>query len=125
MDLDDITRKIIGAAIEVHRELGPGFLESVYQSCLMCEISDTGLTFESEVQLPVMYKGNLLDSFYRVDLIVENEVILELKAIDKLLPVYHAQLLSYLKLSGKQLGLLINFNVPVLTKGVKRIVNNY
>lgn len=125
MKLDGITERIIAAAIEVHRELGPGLLESVYQNCMQVELCNQGLIFESEVQLPVWYKGRQLDSFYRVNMVVEKEAVLELKAVDHLLPVYKAQLLSYLKLSGKKIGLLINFNVPVLKSGIKRVVNNY
>jgi GxxExxY protein len=119
---DPRTSPIIGAAIEVHRYLGPGLLESAYEECLCHELHLRGLQFERQVDLPVSYKGLLLGCGYKIDLIVEQEVVLELKAIEKLLPVHEAQLLTYLKLSGKRVGLLINFNTPLLTSGIKRIV---
>jgi GxxExxY protein len=122
---DRITGEIIGAAIEVHRELGPGLLESAYEQCLCHELSLRGLTFERQAPLPVAYKGVRLDCGYRMDVVVEDAVLVELKTVDKLLPIHEAQLLTYLKLSGHQLGLLMNFNVPVLKDGLKRIVNNY
>lgn len=123
MDFNEISEAVIGSAIEVHKHLGPGLLESVYQSCLCFELRSSGLHVESEVALPVIYKGTTLSEVYRVDMLVEDEVVVELKAVEQVLPVYKAQLLSYLKISGKKLGLLINFNVPVLKQGVKRIVN--
>jgi GxxExxY protein len=122
---DQITGEIIGAAIEVHRELGPGLLESAYEQCLCHELSLRGMTFERQVALPVQYKGVRLDFGYRMDVVVEDAVLVELKTVDKLLPIHEAQLLTYLKLSGHPLGLLMNFNVPVLKDGLKRIVNNY
>ncbi len=122
---DKITGEIIGAAIDVHREIGPGLLESAYEQCLCHELSLRGLTVQRQVALPVEYKGVHLDCGYRMDVVVEDAVLVELKAVEQLLPVHDAQLLTYLKLSGYQLGLLMNFNVPVLKDGLKRIVNNY
>src|SRR5579871_771533 len=119
---DPRTAPIIGASIEVHRHLGPGLLESAYEECLCRELHLRGLSFERQVDLPVPYKGLLLGCGYRMDLVVEHEVVLELKAIESILPVHEAQLLTYLKLSGKHVGLLINFNTPLLTRGIKRIV---
>jgi GxxExxY protein len=122
---DRITGEIIGAAIEVHRELGPGLLESAYEQCLCHELSLRAVPFQRQVDLPVVYKGIQLDCGYRMDLIVGDRVVVELKTVDKLQPVHEAQLLTYLKLYHRQVGLLINFNVPVLKDGVKRLVNNY
>lgn len=119
---DPRTNPIIGAAIDVHRQLGPGLLESAYEECLCHELHLRELCFERQVSLPVVYKGLNLDCGYMLDLIVEREVVLELKSVEKLLPVHEAQLLTYLKLSGKRVGLLINFNVPVLTQGIVRRV---
>ena len=119
-----ITEKIIGCAIEVHRSLGPGLLESAYEECLCFELAQAGLQFERQVPLPVVYKGVKFDCGYRMDIVVENLIIVEIKAIEKILPVHEAQLLSYLKLYNKKIGLLINFHVPVLKSGLKRIVNN-
>jgi len=119
---DPRTSLIIGAAIEVHRTLGPGLLESAYEECLCHELHLRGLTFERQVDLPVLYKGLQLDCGYKMDLVVEREVVLELKCVEKILPVHEAQLLTYLKLSGKRVGLLINFNVPLLTQGIIRRV---
>jgi len=120
-----LTEKIIGAAIEVHRHLGPGLLETAYEECLCYELSQQGIRFQRQVALPVCYKGLKLDCNYRLDLVVEDTVVVELKATEELLPVHSAQLLTYLKSSNKRIGLLINFNVPVLTKGLKRMVNHY
>jgi len=119
---DPRTSRIIGAAIEVHRVLGPGLLESAYEECLCHELYLRGLSFERQVALPVSYKGLQLDCGYKIDVIVEREVVVELTAIEKILPVHEAQLLTYLKLSGKGVGLLINFNVPLLTRGIIRRV---
>jgi GxxExxY protein len=119
---DPRTAPIIGAAIEVHRALGPGLLESAYEECLCHELHLRGLSFERQVDLPVSYKGVQLNCGYKIDLIVQQEVILELKTVERLLPVHEAQLLTYLKLAGKRIGLLINFNTPLLTRGIKRIV---
>jgi len=119
---DPRTGPIIGAAIEVHRHLGPGLLESAYEECLCHELHLRGLGSQRQVDLPIVYKGLKLDCGYKIDLIVENTVVLELKAIEKLLPVHEAQLLTYMRLSGKAVGLLMNFNVPVLTQGLVRMV---
>jgi GxxExxY protein len=119
---DPRTVPIIGAAIEVHRHLGPGLLESAYEECLCHELHLRGLSFERQVDLPVSYKGLNLDCGYKIDLIVEQQVVLELKAIEKILPIHEAQLLTDLKLSGKRVGLLINFKTPLLTRGIKRFV---
>jgi GxxExxY protein len=118
----ELTREIIGAAIEVHRALGPGLLESAYQKCLARELALRGLAFEQEKELPVEYKGTLLDCGYRLDFLVAGKVVLELKAVDEIHPVHKAQLLTYLKLTGCQIGLLINFNVPLLKQGIHRMV---
>jgi len=118
----ELTREIIGAAIEVHRALGPGLLESAYQKCLARELALRGLAFEQEKDLPVEYKGTLLDCGYRLDFLVAGKVVLELKAVDEIHPVHKAQLLTYLKLTGCQIGLLINFNVPLLKQGIQRMV---
>jgi GxxExxY protein len=119
---DPRTSPIIGAAIEVHRLLGPGLFESAYEECLCHELYLRGLSFERQVALPVSFKGLQLDCGYKIDLIVERQVVVELKAVERVLPVHEAQLLTYLKLSGKQVGLLINFNVPLLTRGIVRRV---
>ncbi len=123
--LDEITEKIIGAAIEVHRRLGPGLMESAYEECLCYELKEDGLRFQRQVQLPVVYKGVKLEAGYRMDVVVNDAVVLELKTVDALLPVHSAQLLTYLKLSGKRVGLLINFNEAVLRKGLRRLMNGY
>ena len=119
---DPRTSAIIGAAIEVHRYLGPGLLESAYEECLCHELHLLGRAFERQVDLPVAYKGLKLDCGDRIDLIVQNQVVLELKAIERILPMHEAQLLTYLKLSGKRVGLLINFNEPLLTREIIRRV---
>ena len=119
---DPRTEEIIAAAIEVHRQLGPGLLESAYEECLCHELRLRKLAFRRQVELPVVYKGVNLDCGYRIDLIVHDEVLLELKAIEKILPVHEAQLLSYLRLSGLHLGLLFNFCVPTLKDGIVRRV---
>ena len=119
---DPRTAPIIGAAIEVHRCLGPGLLESAYEECLCHELHLRGLSFLRQVNLPVSYKGRSLDCGYKIDVIVEETVVLELKAVERILPIHEAQLLTYPKLSGKHVGLLINFNTSLLTQGIKRIV---
>ena len=118
-----ISRLIVGAAIEVPRVLGPGLLESAYEEALCRELSLQRLTFERQKTLPVSYKGVKLSCGYRLDLLVEDLVVVELKAVDRLEPIFEAQLLTYLKLSGLWLGILLNFNVPVMRNGVRRIVN--
>ena len=120
-----LTEQIIGAAIEVHRHTGPGLMESAYEECLCFELSQLGLSFKRQVSLPITYKGIKLDCGYKMDLVVEDTVVLELKTVDQLLPIHAAQLLTYLKLSGKPIGLLINFNEPILKKGLKRLVNHF
>jgi len=120
---NQLSNIIIGAAIDVHRELGPGLLESAYQNCLEYELQQRGLYVEHEVPQPVIYKGMQLDCGYRLDLFVENLVIIEIKAVESLQPIHTAQLLTYLKLKKRWLGLLINFNVPVLKNGIKRLLN--
>ena len=122
--LNRVTGDIIGSAIEVHRALGPGLLESAYESCLVFELVQRGLKVEQQKPLPVVYRGVQLDCGYRLDLLVESTVIVEVKAIDRLAPIHRAQLLSYLKLSGCEVGLLINFNVQTLKQGIIRMVNN-
>lgn len=120
-DLNKITEKVIGCSIEVHRNLGPGLLESIYEKALCYEFEINGIKFENQVTVPIIYKGHNLGE-YRIDILVESNVIIELKAVDRFDPVFEAQLLSYLKLTGKKLGLLINFNVPILKNGIKRII---
>jgi len=125
VDLNKITRGVIAAAIEVHRHLGPGLLESAYQECICYELGQIGLAFAREVHLPLSYKGLQLECNYRLDLLVEDEIVVELKSVEQILPVHSAQLLTYLKAANKQIGLLINFHVPVLKNGIKRMVNEY
>ena len=120
---NDISGKIIGAAIEVHKKLGPGLLESAYEECLCCEMQLRGIKFERQVPLPLNYKGVVLDCGYRLDLLVEDKVIVELKSIEGLEPIHEAQMLTYLKLRNAWLGLIINFNVIMLKDGVRRLVN--
>ena len=124
MHVNQLTGAIIDAAMKVHSTLGPGLLESAYRACLMHELRKRGFTVAQEVKMPLIYDRLKMDVGYRIDLLVENTVIIELKAVEAIAPVHHAQLLSYLKLSGKQVGLLINFNVLHLRDGVKRMVNN-
>ncbi|MBI4083446.1 MAG: GxxExxY protein [Candidatus Lambdaproteobacteria bacterium] len=123
MRSNDITEQIIGAAIDVHRELGPGLLESTYEACLQFELVERGLQVERQKGLPVVYRDVRIDCGYRIDLLVERRVIVELKAVAQLEPIHEAQLLSYLKLSGCHVGLLINFNVKLLKNGIRRLVN--
>ncbi len=122
-DSDKLSRDIIGAAIEVHRTLGPGLLESAYEVCLGHELELRGVAFERQVPLPVMYKGVQLECGYRLDIVVEDLVVVELKAVERIEQVHEAQLLTYLRLTDLWLGLLINFNVPILRQGIKRLVN--
>jgi GxxExxY protein len=121
--LNHISFLIIQAAIEVHRTLGPGLLENVYRSCMIYELRQRKLSVIAEQMVPICYKDVIIEGGYRLDLLVENEVLVEIKAIEVLLPVHHAQVLSYLRLANKPVGLLINFHVPVLVKGLKRIMN--
>ncbi|SMO39571.1 GxxExxY protein [Saccharicrinis carchari] len=122
MELNDISYKIIGCVYKVHTELGPGLLESSYEVCLAHELLKEGLKVERQKSLPVVYDGIKLDAGYRIDLLVENLIILELKSVDEIAPIHKAQLMTYLKLSGLKLGLLLNFNVLDMKKGINRIV---
>jgi GxxExxY protein len=124
-DLDNISKHILEAAIEVHKQLGPGLLESVYEICLYKELRNKNLFVQRQVHLPVIYKNEVLELDFRMDLLVAEEIIIELKAVDTLLPVHEAQIITYLKLADKRLGFLINFNVPKLVDGFKRKVNNF
>ena len=123
MELNEITEKVIGCAIKVHSALGPGLIESAYEVCLAHELHKQGLDVQSQVALPVVYDNIKLDAGYRLDLLVEKQVVLELKAVERLIPIHEAQLLSYLKLSKLPIGLLINFNVRLLRDGIRRIAN--
>ena len=125
LSFNQLTERVIGACIEIHRALGPGLLESAYEECLCYELSRAGIKFERQKPLPVHYKAVNLECGYRLDLVIEKKLIVELKAVDEIAPIHEAQLLTYLKLSGLTLGLLINFNVPVLKAGIKRIANNF
>jgi len=125
MVIDDITERILGAAIRVHRALGPGLLESAYESCLAFELLDLGLKVERQKSLPVIYRGVQQDCGYRLDLLVEEKVIVEIKSVESILPIHQAQLLCYLKLSCCTRGLLINFNVRFLNQGIRRLVNHF
>lgn len=120
MELNQITEKIIGCTIEVHKALGPGLLESVYEECLAYELSNAGLKFERQKSIPVIYKEIKLDCGYRIDLLVEHLVLLELKTVDEFHPVHEAQILTYMNLADADIGLLINFNVTLLKNGIKR-----
>ena len=123
--LNGISDQIIGAAIEVHRVVGPGLLESAYEACLAFELRERGLKVEQQKPLPVIYKGVKLDCGYRLDIVVENSVVVEIKAVEGLSSIHEAQLLSYLRLYGCRLGLLINFHVPMLKNGLRRVVNEF
>jgi len=123
MAINKLSSRIIRAAIEVHKALGPGLLESAYEECICRELSIEGLSLERQKPLAVQYKGIDLDCGYRLDVVVENAIILELKSCDKIEPIHKAQLLTYLRLSGLKLGLLLNFNVPLMRDGIVRIVN--
>lgn len=122
--LNALTSKIIGAAIEVHRHLGPGLLESAYETCLAYELERLGLKVERQKALPLVYKEIQMDQGYRLDLLVEDQVVVELKVVEQLAPVHEAQILSYLKFSGCRVGLLINFNVKLLKQGIRRFIMN-
>ena len=124
-ELDKLSKIILDACITVHKEMGPGLLESIYEMCLLNELASRGVKVESQVSIPLTYKGVELSKDFRVDIFVENEIILEIKSVDVLLPVYEAQLISYLKLTNKRLGFLINFNVPLLKNGFRRFVHNF
>ena len=124
-DINKISSTIIGSAIEVHKALGPGLLESAYEECLCHELSLRNLGFERQKPLPLSYKGKSLDCGYRLDVVVENAILLELKSCEKIEPIHRAQLITYLKLANIHLGLLLNFNVPKMREGIVRIVNNF
>jgi GxxExxY protein len=123
MEINDLTGEVIGAAIEVHKALGPGLLESTYEECLCIELGLRNLPYERQKEIPIQYKGANLDCAYRLDVVVSNQLIVELKACESIQPIHEAQLLTYLKLSDLKVGLLINFNVPVLKEGIRRLVN--
>lgn len=123
--LNLLSKQILDASIAVHKEMGPGLLESVYQQCLSKELSLRGIKIDVLVPVPLQYKGHTLNKDYVIDILVEEEIILELKAVEIILPVHEAQIISYLKLADKRLGFLINFNVPLLKDGFKRFVNNF
>ena len=120
--INALTRRILGCAIEVHRHLGPGLLESTYRQCLACELSFAGISFQMELPLPVRYKDLLLDCGYRIDLLVTADLIVEIKSVETLLPIHQAQILTYMRLAKVPIGLLINFNVTKLQNGIKRFV---
>lgn len=122
LELNTISQRVIGHCIEVHRELGPGLLESIYEEALAFELSRAGVKFQRQVDRPLIYKGMSLNCGYRIDFVIEEKLILELKAMSALAPLHYAQLLTYLKLDGKPLGLLVNFNVPALKDGIRRVV---
>jgi GxxExxY protein len=122
MEFDGLSQNVIGCAIEVHRNLGPGLLESTCQQCLACELSHARIPFQMELPLPVRYKDLLLDCGYRIDLLVSGDLIVEIKSVETLLPIHQAQILTYMRLSKVSLGLLINFNVTKLQNGIKRLV---
>ena len=123
-EYNKLSREILDSCITVHREMGPGLLESVYELCLMKEFELRGIKAQNQVELPLFYKGHELQKLFRIDILVDEEIIVELKSAENMIPVYEAQLISYLKLSNKELGFLINFNVPLLKNGFKRFVNN-
>jgi len=122
MEFDQLSNRVIGCALEVHRTLGPGLLESTYEQCLAHELSLADISFKLQLPLPVKYKGIKLDCGYRIDLLVNDELIVELKSVDQIMGIHQAQLLTYMKLSGVKVGLLINFNVEMLKTGIKRFV---
>jgi GxxExxY protein len=123
MEESGLTRETIGAAIEVHRTMGPGLLESVYEECMALELDRRQISYERQIAVPLAYRGKRLGADLRLDLLVEGQVIVELKAIETILPIHSAQLLTYLRLSQRRFGLLINFNVPILKDGIKRMIN--
>jgi len=123
-NINDLSGAVIGAAIEVHTILGPGLLESVYEECLCRELELREIPYERQKELPIEYKGVKLDCGYRLDLVIQNAIILELKSCENIEPIHKAQLLTYLKLSGLNLGLILNFNVPLMRNGIVRVVNN-
>ena len=122
MDINALSKEIIGAALQVHRELGPGLLEGAYEACLAHELKTRQLAFDRQRPIPLSYRGELIEVGFRADFLVENAILLELKSVERLQPIHTAQVLTYLKLTGLQLGLLINFNVKVLQHGIRRVV---
>lgn len=124
-DLEKFAKEIVDSSIQVHKEMGPGLLESVYQQCLLKELQLRSIIVSEQVPIPLVYKGYKLSKEYVIDILVEGEIILELKAVEIILPVHEAQLISYLKLANKRMGFLLNFNVPLMKNGLKRFVNNY
>jgi GxxExxY protein len=124
-DLNELTGTIIGAAIEVHRNLGPGLLESAYESCLLWELRQKQFKVETQVPVPIRYKGFQLDAGYRIDLLVQDKVIVEMKAVEKIQPIHTAQVLTYLKMTGLKMALILNFNVEKMRSGIKRIINDF
>lgn len=128
MDIDkyeELAKQIFSASLEVHKIMGPGLLESVYEMCLLRELQLRNISVESQIGIPLQFKGFDLSKEYRIDILVEKEIIIELKSVDTILPVHQAQIISYLKLADKRMGFLINFNVPIIKNGFKRFVNNY
>ena len=123
-EINEVTGQILDAAIKVHQRLGPRLLESAYETCLICELRKRGLNVSAQVPLPIIYEEIRLEAGYRLDLVVGDSVIVEIKSVEAILPIHKAQLLSYLKLSGYKVGLLVNFNVELLKQGVTRLVNN-
>ena len=124
MEINEITGQVLDAAIKVHQTLGPGLLESAYEACLIYELRKRGLNVAAQVPLPIIYEEVRLEAGYRLDLVVQDSVVVEIKSVEAILPIHKAQLLSYLKLSGYKVGLLVNFNVELLKQGVTRLVNN-
>jgi GxxExxY protein len=122
MDFDQLSNRVIGLAIEVHRHPGPGLLESAYEQCLAIELNDAGIPFRAQCPFPIQYKGKHIDFGYRIDVLVAESLVLELKCVERLLPIHEAQLLTYMKLTNIRTGLLINFNVPLLKDGIRRMV---
>jgi GxxExxY protein len=122
---EHLANHIFKSSLEVHRQMGPGLLESVYEYCLEKELLMNGIRVQRQVKIPLYYKGTALDKNFRIDLLIENEILIEIKAVEYLLPVHQAQIISYLKITDKMLGFLINFNVVLLKNGFKRVVNNY
>ena len=123
--LNDLSKTILDSCITVHKEMGPGLLESIYELCLIRELEQRGIEATTQVSIPLLYKGAELSKDFRIDILVENEIVLEIKSVEVLLPVHEAQIISYLKLSGKKLGFLVNFNVSLLKNGFKRFVHNF
>jgi GxxExxY protein len=121
-ETEELAHQVVDAALTVHKTLGPGLLETVYEACLVYELRKRGMHVDQQISLPIYYDGVKLDAGLRLDIVVENQIILELKAVDNLLPVHKAQVMTYLKLTGYRLGLLINFNVPLLKHGIQRII---